>query len=79
MKTTEIHVRGFDMFFTVEVKKKEYLTIEEAKSYVLKEITSTAEIVKVIHKGDEDVVVKNPDYKMPFKVSGKIAKQYLKI
>ena len=65
-KTTRISVRGFDNNFHVDIKKDDFLNIEEAEKYVRKEITDTAYIIGVTHFTEQgEVYIKNNNYEIP--------------
>jgi hypothetical protein len=67
MKTTEIHIWGFANEFMVEVKRKKYLTMEEAQAWTLKNTVDTATVIKIVHKypNDSELAIHNENYK-PF-------------
>jgi hypothetical protein len=49
MKKTTILVKAFDCEFDLTIKRKEFLSIEDAETYIHKELTPTAFIKSVIH------------------------------
>jgi hypothetical protein len=79
MKTTEVDVCGFDSFFTVQLKRKDYLTLQEVREYIEKDITDTATIIRVIHKSEDgDEIIKNKSYKPPYIIDTTYAKKHLR-
>jgi hypothetical protein len=78
MKITEAYIRGFDCFFTIQLRRKEYLTLDEMTAWVQKEITDTANIVhiKYLGSGDESPI-KNPNYKETGAINTDISSKYI--
>lgn len=69
MKTTIIHLRAFNSYFTLKVKKKEYLSIAESTDYAKKHLAcDTVMVAQVSHDGK---IIKNINYKDPEKVFAK--------
>lgn len=68
MKVTELYIWGFANEFMVEVKRKaNYLTMEEAISWTLKNTVDTATVIKIVHKypDNSELAIHNEKYK-PF-------------
>jgi hypothetical protein len=66
LKVTEVEVRGYDMFFTIELRRKDFMGLPEVIEYVAKEIVDTAIVIAITHKGyllGRDLKVPNPAYK----------------
>jgi len=65
-KTTRIFVRGFDSDFHVDLKRDEFLTIDEAEKYIRKDITDTAYVKGVTHFTEQgEVFINNDNYEVP--------------
>lgn len=79
LKVTEVDIRGFDGFFSIELRRREYLTLEEVMDYVRHEIIETATVIKITHKTSfGDLEFRNYDYVPPTIHSGTTADKYLK-
>lgn len=79
MKTTIVHVRGFDMNFQVELKKSEYLSIQDANKWCKSQMIKTGQVIKVVHKLESgSKTIHNPDYVKPLQINTDRAKKYLK-
>lgn len=81
LKITEVDVRGYDTFFTVQIHAEHYLTLEEAIAYVSKEIIETAMVACLRHKNylaGRDVHLDNPLYKEQKGTTGAGATPFLK-
>ena len=69
MKTTIIYLRAFNSYFTLKVKKKEYLNIAESTEYAKRKLAcDTVMVAEVDHGGK---IIKNINYKDPEKVFAK--------
>jgi hypothetical protein len=65
MKKTTILVKAFDCEFDLTVKKKNFLSIEDAEEYIHKELTPTAFIKSVIHYYPQnEKITNNKNYKL---------------
>ena len=64
MKKTTILVKAFDCEFDLTIKRKQFLSIEDAEKYVHEELTPTAFIKSVIHYEKENqTITNNKNYK----------------
>lgn len=62
MKSTEIHVRGYDCNFIVTLEKDYFISLEQAIAWVKSEIIDTAIVILVIQKWPEgDLEIFNPN------------------
>lgn len=81
LKITEVDIRGYDNFFTIELRRETYLDLQEVIDYVAKDIVDTATVIKIRHKNyldGQDLHIENPAYVPQNNVSGANAEKYLK-
>lgn len=52
LKVTEVNIKGFNQTFNTELRRKKYMTMEEVIQYVRKEIIETADVLEIIHRGE---------------------------
>ena len=65
MKKTTILVKAFDCEFDLTIKRKEFLSIENAEKFVHEELTPTAFIKSVIHhEKNQQTVTNNKNYNL---------------
>lgn len=65
MKKTTILVKAFDCEFDLTIKRKEFLSIENAEKFVHDELTPTAFIKSVIHhEKNQQTVTNNKNYSL---------------
>lgn len=70
LKLTEADISGFNSIFTIQLRRKEFLTTEQVKEYVFKEVINTATVIEIRHKDwlyGLDIRFQNQEYKKPFK------------
>ena len=80
LKVTEADVRGYDNYFTIELRREQFLTLQEVIDYVAKDIVDTACVIVVRHKNylqGRDIHLHNPLYNKANNVTGEIAQQFL--
>jgi hypothetical protein len=83
LKVTEIDILGYDRHFTIKLYRDKYYTLDEAITYVSKEIVDTAMVKTIRHigwAGDKDCVIENPAFEDKSYFNGKTtrASQYYK-
>jgi hypothetical protein len=76
MKTTEIILRAFNMYFTIQVQRDHYLSLQECIKYVRsKEELKTAQVARIKHGKKE---IENKNYRPPYELQiNNIARQYI--
>jgi hypothetical protein len=82
LKVTEVDIRGYDTFFTIELRRDHFMSLDEVVEYVSRDIIETAFVIVVRHKGylnGRDLHFHNPFYKNMEFVSGQIAKGFNRI
>lgn len=65
MKKTTILVKAFDCEFDLTVKRKEFLSIQDAEKFIHEELTPTAFIKSVIHhEKTQQIITPNKNYNL---------------
>lgn len=64
LKVNEVDVRGYDTNFTMEIRREQFLTLQEVIQHVAKHVTDTAHVICVKHKNylnGKDIILYNDE------------------
>ncbi len=60
MKKTTIHIRAFDSYFSLTLKRRHYMTLEQCQEYLAADLEWETATIQEIEHGDNCVYMRDP-------------------